>query len=181
MTSFTSTSLETLRGMGYWLAYIRDPFASTTTAARTYMESGSAILISFALTVLCLSGLALVRWSHRRYAALLVACGIVLAVGVHPIWNSSPLMRPLAERSRSGIALALRSSTRALPVSSFGLALGIGALCTAVLDWSFREHVGFSAFVSIGSMLDVSWGDLIHYLGDDPNTRSESAIASRSA
>ncbi|MEP1075957.1 bifunctional acetate--CoA ligase family protein/GNAT family N-acetyltransferase [Leptolyngbya sp. PL-A3] len=47
-----------------------------------------------------------------------------------------------------------------------------GALCTAILDWSFRENVGFSAFVSIGSMLDVSWGDLIHYLGNDPNTES---------
>jgi acetyltransferase len=47
-----------------------------------------------------------------------------------------------------------------------------GALCTAVLDWSLREHVGFSAFVSIGSMLDVGWGDLIYYLGDDPNTKS---------
>ena len=32
--------------------------------------------------------------------------------------------------------------------------------------------VGFSAFVSIGSMLDVGWGDLIDYLGDDPRTRS---------
>lgn len=47
-----------------------------------------------------------------------------------------------------------------------------GALCTAILDWSFRENVGFSAFVSIGSMLDVSWGDLIYYLGDDPHTTS---------
>jgi acetyltransferase len=47
-----------------------------------------------------------------------------------------------------------------------------GALCTAVLDWSFREHVGFSAFVSIGSMLDVDWGDLIYYLGDDERTKS---------
>ena len=47
-----------------------------------------------------------------------------------------------------------------------------GALCTAVLDWSLKEHVGFSAFVSIGSMLDVGWGDLIYYLGDDPNTKS---------
>ena len=32
--------------------------------------------------------------------------------------------------------------------------------------------MGFSAFVSIGSMLDVNWGDLIYYLGDDPNTKS---------
>ena len=47
-----------------------------------------------------------------------------------------------------------------------------GALCTAILDWSFQANVGFSAFVSIGSMLDVSWGDLIYYLGDDPNTKS---------
>jgi acetyltransferase len=47
-----------------------------------------------------------------------------------------------------------------------------GALCTAVLDWSFQENVGFSAFVSIGSMLDVDWGDLIYYLGDDPHTQS---------
>jgi len=47
-----------------------------------------------------------------------------------------------------------------------------GALCTSILDWSFQENVGFSAFVSIGSMLDVGWGDLIYYLGNDPNTTS---------
>ena len=47
-----------------------------------------------------------------------------------------------------------------------------GALCTAVLDWSFRENVGFSAFVSVGSMLDVGWGDLITHFGDDPHTKS---------
>ncbi|HJW84938.1 MAG TPA: acetate--CoA ligase family protein, partial [Anaerolineae bacterium] len=55
---------------------------------------------------------------------------------------------------------------------SVGFISQSGALCTAVLDWSFRENVGFSAFVSIGSMLDVNWGDLIYYLGDDPNTKS---------
>jgi acetyltransferase len=47
-----------------------------------------------------------------------------------------------------------------------------GALCTAILDWSYREKVGFSHFVSVGSMLDVGWGDLIDYLGDDPGTES---------
>lgn len=47
-----------------------------------------------------------------------------------------------------------------------------GALCTAMLDWSEREMVGFSSFISLGSMLDVGWGDLITYLGDDPNTKS---------
>jgi acetyltransferase len=47
-----------------------------------------------------------------------------------------------------------------------------GAICAAILDWSVKEHVGFSAFVSTGSMLDVGWGDLIDYLGDDPGTDS---------
>jgi acetyltransferase len=47
-----------------------------------------------------------------------------------------------------------------------------GALQTAILDWSLREQVGFSAFVSTGSMLDISWGDLIDYFGDDPYTQS---------
>jgi acetyltransferase len=47
-----------------------------------------------------------------------------------------------------------------------------GALCTSILDWSLRENVGFSAFISLGSMLDVGWGDLIDYLGEDPHTHS---------
>ncbi len=47
-----------------------------------------------------------------------------------------------------------------------------GALLTAILDWSRGENVGFSAVVSLGSMLDVGWGDVITYLGDDPNTES---------
>jgi acetyltransferase len=47
-----------------------------------------------------------------------------------------------------------------------------GALLTAILDWSFLEHVGFSAIVSTGSMLDVGWGDLISYFGEDSKTES---------
>ncbi|MBN1515843.1 acetate--CoA ligase family protein [Candidatus Sumerlaeota bacterium] len=47
-----------------------------------------------------------------------------------------------------------------------------GALCTAVLDWARTTNIGFSAFVSIGSMLDVNWGDLIWYFGNDPRTQA---------
>src|SRR5271166_3729739 len=47
-----------------------------------------------------------------------------------------------------------------------------GALLVAILDWSAREQVGFSGIVSTGSMLDVGWGDLIYYFGDDPHTKS---------
>jgi acetyltransferase len=47
-----------------------------------------------------------------------------------------------------------------------------GALLTAILDWSLLEQVGFSAIVSTGSMLDVDWGDLISFYGEDPQTKS---------
>ena len=47
-----------------------------------------------------------------------------------------------------------------------------GALCTAILDWSVDQSVGFSHFVSIGSMLDIGFHDLIDYFGTDPNTSS---------
>jgi acetyltransferase len=47
-----------------------------------------------------------------------------------------------------------------------------GALCTSVLDWALEEKIGFSHFVSIGNTMDVDFGDLIDYLGEDEETRS---------
>ena len=47
-----------------------------------------------------------------------------------------------------------------------------GAICTAILDLALQEKIGFSHFVSIGSMLDVDLGDMIDYLGNDPSARS---------
>ncbi|MBI4884584.1 MAG: DUF3367 domain-containing protein [Actinobacteria bacterium] len=137
-TSLTSVSTETLRGAGYWLFYIRDPYAFTTSAAQAYMQSVPTIAISFIVPLIGVAGIALTRWSARRYAALLVFVGIVLAVGVHPIADASPLMSPLAENSRSSLALALRSSARALPMSNFGLALGAGALVAALATTRLR-------------------------------------------
>jgi acetyltransferase len=47
-----------------------------------------------------------------------------------------------------------------------------GALGTATLDWAIHENIGFSCFVSIGSMIDVDFGNLIDYFGTDQETRS---------
>jgi acetyltransferase len=47
-----------------------------------------------------------------------------------------------------------------------------GALGSAILDQAVHENIGFSAFVSVGSMVDVNFGDLIDYFGSDPYTRS---------
>ena len=47
-----------------------------------------------------------------------------------------------------------------------------GALGSAILDWAVSAGIGFSMFASLGSMLDVDFGDMIDFLGDDPATRS---------
>ncbi len=47
-----------------------------------------------------------------------------------------------------------------------------GALGAGILDWAIRKNIGFSAFVSLGSMADVDFADMIDHFGEDPATRS---------
>jgi len=47
-----------------------------------------------------------------------------------------------------------------------------GALGAGILDWAMRKNIGFSAFVSLGSMADVDFADMIDHFGEDPATRS---------
>ena len=46
-----------------------------------------------------------------------------------------------------------------------------GALCTAILDWSKNEGIGFSRFVSLGNKADVDEIALLEAWGDDPQNR----------
>lgn len=45
-----------------------------------------------------------------------------------------------------------------------------GALCTAVLDWARSKGIGFSHFVALGDCADIDFGDVLDYLGSDPDT-----------
>ena len=47
-----------------------------------------------------------------------------------------------------------------------------GQLGSAMLEWASEARVGFSMFASLGSMIDVDFGDLIDFLGNDFATRS---------
>jgi acetyltransferase len=61
--------------------------------------------------------------------------------------------------------------TDALP-GSLAFVSQSGALCTAVLDWARSQGIGFSHFLSLGDSVDVDFGDVLDYLGSDPNTRA---------
>lgn len=45
-----------------------------------------------------------------------------------------------------------------------------GAMGASILDWAAEQNVGFSHFISIGSMADVGFHDLIEYLSFDQHT-----------
>lgn len=52
------------------------------------------------------------------------------------------------------------------------IALVSRALGDAMLEWGEDMGIGFSMFASLGSMIDVGFGDMIDFLNDDRHTRS---------
>lgn len=153
--SSTAVSTEVLRGLGYWLFYVGDPVTAATTASRAYQESPLLLATGFALVLVGVAGLVVVRWSQRRFAALCLAAGVLLAVGAYPIDDPSPLGSALAGSSRSTLVLALRSSTRAVPMVVFALALGAGALVTALARHRARVGVLAGAAVIVLAVLNL--------------------------
>jgi len=140
------------------LAIIATPAASVPQLIQDCVEAGvkGAIVLSAGFKEIGPEGIAL----EQQICAQLRRSNLRL---IGP--NCLGIMNPLTGLN------ATFASSMARP-GNVGFISQSGALCTAVLDWSFQENVGFSAFVSIGSMLDVDWGDLIYYLGDDPRTHS---------
>ena len=47
-----------------------------------------------------------------------------------------------------------------------------GAICSTILGWANRKNLGFSHFISIGSMADLDFDDFIDYLGNEFKTKS---------
>lgn len=152
--SLTATAPETWRSLGYWLFYVRDPYAATTTESLRYLSSSVSIAVSYALPLLGLVGLTWCRWAHRRFAAGLIGIGLVLAVGVHPIDDRSPLMRLLAGDD-GGLALALRSSTRALPVMGLGLALALAMAIEAAGEIRLRRLRRVRGSWALGAVVTI--------------------------
>ncbi|MDQ3106514.1 MAG: DUF3367 domain-containing protein, partial [Actinomycetota bacterium] len=129
----TSLASEVLRGLGYWFFYGNDKLGPWIEPAVDYTQRVWLIVVGFAIPVLALLGAAVVRWKLRAYCVTLIVVGTVIAVGAHPYESPSPLggaFKALATSSTVG--LALRSTPRAVPLISLGMALLLGAAITAV-------------------------------------------------
>jgi acetyltransferase len=140
------------------LAVVVTPAETVAAVLQECQESGvgGAIVISAGFAELGAEGL-----EREKKIKKVLASGKLRMIGP----NCLGVMNP-----RTGLNATFAQSA-ALPGNLAFLSQS-GALCTAILDWSRRENVGFSGFVSVGSMLDVSWGDLIYHYGDDPHTTS---------
>ena len=150
--SLTSTSVEVMRGLGYWLFYIRDPYAAATTSSIQYQTSLPLIAVGFGLLLVCTLGFLFTRWAHRRFTIALLVMGVALSVGVHPYEHPAPLLSLIRD---TGLGLALRSSTRALPLLALGLGLSAGALAVAV-GWRLpRLRTAAPAFVVLLAVLNI--------------------------
>ena len=140
------------------LAVIATPAPTVPDLIRQCADAGvkGAIVISAGFKEIGAAGIALEREIQAQARR-----GKMRVIGPNCLGVMSPL---------TGLN-ATFAGTMARP-GNVGFISQSGALCTAVLDWSLQDNVGFSAFISIGSMLDVGWGDLIYHLGDDPATQS---------
>jgi acetyltransferase len=48
----------------------------------------------------------------------------------------------------------------------------VGSFGRTLFDWGMSSHIGFSMVVSLGSAIDVDFGDVIDFLFEDPHTKS---------
>ncbi|WP_415715227.1 bifunctional acetate--CoA ligase family protein/GNAT family N-acetyltransferase [Maridesulfovibrio sp.] len=89
---------------------------------------------------------------------------------------NSPQMRILGPKSLGFMvpALNLNASLAPLPAKAGKIAFvsQSDSFIPTVLDWAATNDIGFSHVVSLGSRIDLTFGDVLDYLGSDAQTRS---------
>lgn len=179
--SSTATGPEALRLSGYWLTYVVEGNGLATTEVGR-MLTGSALVVAatMLMSVAGLVGACAGRWAHRGFMALVMLVAVVLAVGVYPIDDASPLSQLALSGLSDGALTAVRSSTRALPMLGLVLAIGVGRLVSRLRPQPVIVAAGFAVLAiaapwfSLGRIVDPalsrpanppgSWNDALDAL-----------------
>jgi hypothetical protein len=142
VVTLSSLPTEVLRGLGYWFFYGIDRIGHWDDASVPYTQNLALVAVSFAIPVLGLLAAGLVRWRHRAYFVALLVVGVAVGVGANPFDDPSPLgglFKSFAESSSFG--LALRSTSRAVPLVALSLAVLLGVGVNAVgARWGARPR-----------------------------------------
>ncbi len=168
--SKTAYANEILRGLGYWFFYFRDRLGAWNDGASNYTQVPWLIFVSYMVPTLALLSAVLVRWRHRAFFVLIALLGVVIAVGSSPFNDPSPLgsvFKSFATSSTFG--LALRSTSRAVPLVVLGLAGLLAAGVTAAYDAlraRGRGWVGVVVAVAAAALVLLSfpalWDDVLY-------------------
>ncbi len=127
-TSSSSSTVEVLRGLGYWYFYGSGRLGPWTQSLVLYLKWLWLVALSYALPLLSMAAGLLVRWRHRGFFVALTVVGVVLSVGAYPYADPTPVGRALkAFMSGTTAGLALRSTDRATPLALLGLSVLLGA------------------------------------------------------
>ncbi len=136
----TSTPNEVLRGLGYWFFYGQDRLGPWIEAARDYTQHLWVIFAGYLLVALAMLGAGVVRWRHRVFLIVMMAVGVIIAVGANPYAHPTPLGGIFKSLTASSTAaLAMRSTARAVPLVVLALAMFLALGTNALSQW-FRRH-----------------------------------------
>lgn len=142
--SNASSSIELLRGLGYWFFYGTDALGPWFQSAVTMTQSIPALVVSFTVPLLALAAVLWTRWRYRVFFVAMSITGLVVSVGAFPFDNPSPYGALFAAFTRSEGGLAFRSSPRALPLVALSSAVFLAAGVAALSARFPRRQVVFS-------------------------------------
>jgi arabinofuranan 3-O-arabinosyltransferase len=149
--TYTSTSSEVFRGLGYWYFYGRDALQPWTLSSLSYVTGRIVPTASFVVPLVGFVAALCTRWRYRLFAAATAFVGVVVAVGAYPIQQPPPfgfVFKFLALHTTA--ALAMRSSNRVVPIVVLGLALLTAAGAQAARQRRPRlSLVGGAVFLAV--------------------------------
>lgn len=137
----TAAAPEVVRGLGYWVFYGREVLDPNVGPAVAYTQNPLLLTISYLLPGLGLLSAVLVRFQHRAFFAALIVVGALVAVGAHPVDDPSAMAAAFRSAADSTAGLALRSSTRAVPLVALALAASLGQGVAALVRSPRRSWV----------------------------------------
>lgn len=127
-----ANAAEVWRGLGNWVFYGRDRVDPWVSAAEPYTQQLWLVFASFGLAATAVTALVLTRWRYRAYHLVSAAVGVVVAVGVAPFDDPSPLGALVRTGASSDLVLSLRSTHRAVPLLVLALAMGLAMAVDAI-------------------------------------------------
>ncbi len=153
--SATSTATEILRGLGYWFFYGADRRGYWNDAVLDLNRKPFVIAASFSIPLFAMIAAAVLRWRDRAYFVVMALIAVTIAVAASPYHNPTVLGSIIKSwATGSTVGLALRSTSRALPLMVLAFAVLLAVAMSAIFDALRRRgHTAVGVGLTAGIVL----------------------------